>query len=209
MLQYRNAIHPTTKETPAQLFLGRRLTTKLDRSKPNVQDSVEQTRAKMVRNTRDRNFEVGQTVSVRDYRERNKEKWIVGTIAEKTGPVSFLVEISPGNYWRRHSDQIRDSEVEYKPMYNQIFSDELSSDKIPENDKVSSLMKGVSQSIEIPSVSSNTEMTSPRSEPVINKEKRLKSTPIQEKQSTPSSRPKRNIKPTKRLITEMSCVLIV
>lgn len=64
--------------------------------------------SKMVRSTRDREFKLGQSVSVRDYRN-NDTKWIPGVINEKTGPVSYRVEIAPDVNWKRHADQIHDS----------------------------------------------------------------------------------------------------
>ncbi len=41
LLQYRNTPHSTTKETPAMLFLHRRLRTRLDLLKPSVKLTVE------------------------------------------------------------------------------------------------------------------------------------------------------------------------
>lgn len=37
-------------------------------------------------------FTLGQSVIMRDYRGRN-DKWIPGTIAERTGPVSYRVQV--------------------------------------------------------------------------------------------------------------------
>ena len=41
LLQYRNAPHATTNESPAKLFLGRQLRSRLDLIKPNIRDTVE------------------------------------------------------------------------------------------------------------------------------------------------------------------------
>ena len=49
-------------------------------------------------------FENEQSVVVRDY--RGKDKWIAGTIAANTGPVSYCVQVDPTTQWRRHADQI-------------------------------------------------------------------------------------------------------
>ncbi|XP_052771110.1 uncharacterized protein K02A2.6-like [Mya arenaria] len=108
LLQYRNAEHATTKESPAKLFLGRSLVTRLDKIKPNLQKRVESEQAKMVRSVNDRQFDIGQSVAVRDYRA-GRDKWVSGKIDSKTGPVSYTVEIVPGVTWRRHADQIRAS----------------------------------------------------------------------------------------------------
>ena len=115
LLQYRNTAHSTTKECPSVLFMGRSLSTRLDRLKPKLVQTVEEQQAKMVRATRDRSFEIGQSVSIRDYRARG-EKWISGSICEKTGPVSYRVEIEPGVSWRRHTDQIQQSEANHEQV---------------------------------------------------------------------------------------------
>ena len=106
LLQYRNAEHATTKESPAKLFLRRSLSTRLDRMKPSLQDRVRREQSKMVRSVRNREFSVGESVAVRDYR-KGQDKWISGVIQQKTGPVSYSVQIEPGVHWRRHADQIR------------------------------------------------------------------------------------------------------
>ena len=41
LLQYPNAVHTTTNESPAKLLLGRQLRSHLDFIKPNTRDTVE------------------------------------------------------------------------------------------------------------------------------------------------------------------------
>ena len=41
LLAYRNAPHATTNESPAKLFLGRNLSSRLDLIKSNVKETVE------------------------------------------------------------------------------------------------------------------------------------------------------------------------
>ena len=101
LIMYRNSVHSTTGECPSTLFLGRKLTTRLDLMKPNLSGTV------------DRDYMVGQTVAVKDYRG-NDTKWIPGTISDKTGPVSYRVEVGPDVKWRRHADQIQDSHLYVK-----------------------------------------------------------------------------------------------
>ena len=55
--------------------------------------------------SKSREFEVGQSVLVRNLREG--PKWLPGTIVEKTGPVSYRVEVSD-QIWCRHADQLLD-----------------------------------------------------------------------------------------------------
>lgn len=112
LIMYRNSPHSTTGECPSSLFLGRRLATRLDLIKPSLGGTVSKSQSKMVRSTFDRNYDIGQSVSVKDYRN-NETKWIPGVIREKTGPVSYRVEVAPEVAWRRHADQIQDSNIEF------------------------------------------------------------------------------------------------
>ncbi|XP_041962465.1 uncharacterized protein K02A2.6-like [Alosa sapidissima] len=109
LLTYRNTPHATTKETPAMLFLGRRLRSRLDFLKPSVagavhrsQDAQQQRRQ---RHSRARQFDVGEPVLVRDYR-KGEEKWAQGVVIEKTGPVSYKVNVGSPGVWKRHVDQM-------------------------------------------------------------------------------------------------------
>lgn len=111
LLTYRNTLHATTNETPARLFMGRALRTKLDLLKPNMEDQVQrkQLRAMMdYHSGRFREFEEGQTVVVRDYRAGGK--WTPGTIKKRTGQLTYEVMTDNTTIpmtWRRHVDQIR------------------------------------------------------------------------------------------------------
>jgi hypothetical protein len=37
--------------------------------------------------------------------------WTSGIIKQREGPLMYKVEIEPGTIWRRHIDQLRDSEI--------------------------------------------------------------------------------------------------
>ena len=94
--------------TPAELFLNRILRRRLDLLKPNVAVYVS---GKQAHHKSDHDncrqgsvFKVGQTVMCRNYRPG--PSWIHGTIAEKTGPLSYVVKTTEGLLWRRHVDQI-------------------------------------------------------------------------------------------------------
>ncbi|XP_061878364.1 uncharacterized protein K02A2.6-like [Entelurus aequoreus] len=110
LLSYRNAPHMTTSESPAMLFLRRRLRSRLDLVKPNVSATVElaqegqRERRDLV--AKDRRFAVGEAVLVRDYR-RGEEKWMPGLVASQEGPVSYSVDVGAGALWRRHTEQMR------------------------------------------------------------------------------------------------------
>lgn len=111
LLTYRNTIHCTTNETPAKLFLGRNLRTRLDFLKPDVKNTVTHSQMKTAFSSekrREREFQIGQSVITRDY--RNKDKWIPGVIQDRTGPLMYKVDIGSTS-WRRHADQLRGSKI--------------------------------------------------------------------------------------------------
>lgn len=72
LLTYRNTPHATTKKTPAMLFLGRRLRLRLDCLKPSVAGIVhrsqEAQQLQRQQHAKERQFVVGDSVLVRDYR---------------------------------------------------------------------------------------------------------------------------------------------
>ena len=109
LLAYRNIPHTTTTETPAMLVLGRRLRSRLDFLKPNIagtvhrsQDAQQQRRHQ---HSKDRQLDVGEPVRVRDYR-KGEEKWTQGIVVEKTGPVSYRINVGVPGVWKRHVDQM-------------------------------------------------------------------------------------------------------
>ena len=111
LLTYRATPHATTGVPPAELFLKRKLRTRLDLLKPSGEDRVHQKQQEQKRNhdrhTRLREFTVGQAVLVRNLRDG--PNWLVGSVVKKCGPVNYEVEVE-GRVWKRHADQL----MEYK-----------------------------------------------------------------------------------------------
>ena len=62
--------------------------------KPDIHQKVLDKQQRQVdqRNARAREFQIGQSVSVRDYRA-TPSKWITGMIHERTGPLSYKVKV--------------------------------------------------------------------------------------------------------------------
>ncbi|XP_071941059.1 uncharacterized protein [Antedon mediterranea] len=73
-----------------------------------------------------REFQPGQSVMVRDYRNKN-QKWIPAQIQGKTGPLSYTVDTGLGTLWRRHADQLHPTMVNVTPT--EIFTQD---DHVPE-----------------------------------------------------------------------------
>ena len=111
LLAYRNVPNATTGVSPAELFLKRSLRTRLDLMRPSLRSRVEAQQALQKnqhdRHTKDRLFDVGQSVLARNLRAG--PKWIPGVMVEKTGPVSYKVQVSD-QIWRRHCDQLLDQD---------------------------------------------------------------------------------------------------
>ena len=126
LLKHRTTPHTSTKRTPAELFVGRRLRTRLDLLKPDMEDRMKQQRSP--KKSYRREIENGEPVLVKDYRDNGK--WIRGVIVNKLGPVTYQVQV--GNLlWKRHIDQIRNyhaydqqENIDNKPeQYNKTQSD--------------------------------------------------------------------------------------
>ena len=117
LLSYRSTKHATTGCSPASLFLGRELRTRLALVRPNLQDAVinKQSDQKSYYDvhTKYREFFPGDTVVVMD--PRKKETWWPGTIAERSAPKSYIIILTDGRVWKRHVDQIKRSEGRTPP----------------------------------------------------------------------------------------------
>ncbi|XP_060073916.1 uncharacterized protein K02A2.6-like [Ylistrum balloti] len=105
LLSYRTTPHTLTKVTPAELFMGRKLRTRLDIIRPNLKQSVQLRNQQHVK--KDRTMEVGDLVMVHDYRgQKRKPSWVRGLILQKLGPVTYTVQVGELQ-WKRHIDQMR------------------------------------------------------------------------------------------------------
>ena len=95
-------------------MLGRRPRSHLDLMKPNTADRVERQQAKQVQrhnaHARERNFEPGDRVYVRNY--QSGRSWLPGEVQEITGPVSVRVKLQDGRLRRCHLDQVRKRSVD-------------------------------------------------------------------------------------------------
>ena len=108
LLRQRTTPHSTTGRTPADLFMGRSLRTRLDLIHPDVRARVDQQQARNKeqydRSTVIQNLGKGSPVWVRDYRDHSR-KWQPGVVAVGAGS-SFKVQVGD-QVWRRHGEQLR------------------------------------------------------------------------------------------------------
>lgn len=107
LFNYRNCEHATTSVSPASALLGRRLRGRLDALRPDVASVVARAQERQVAAARGapRSMQPGDVVLARDYTSKGG-RWSEGRLIEKTGPVSYTVEMGDGALWRRHQDQI-------------------------------------------------------------------------------------------------------
>ena len=106
---YRSTHHSTTNTTPLELFLHRSLRTRLDLLRPDLGVAVAQKQASQKKHhdlhSHSRDFFVGERVLVRNM--RSGPRWLVGTVVERRGPLSYLVQVANGVVWKRHVDHLR------------------------------------------------------------------------------------------------------
>ena len=108
LMSYRISPHATTSTPPCELFLKRTIRTRLDLIRPdlgsNISDKQSSQKSHHDIHSRRREFFLGQRVMARNYSEG--PRWIAGTIAEKRGPLTYLVQIREDILWKRHIDQL-------------------------------------------------------------------------------------------------------
>eukprot|EP00731_Ephydatia_muelleri_P019546 Em0012g371a len=109
LLTYRSTPHATTQVAPCELFLKRTIRTRLDAIRPNYSGTVcdKQALQKELhdRHARSREFGIGQKVMAKNFLQG--PPWVAGVISECKGPLTYLVEVEPHVFWRRHVDHIK------------------------------------------------------------------------------------------------------
>ena len=117
LLRYRTTAHATTGVAPRTLMFGRDLRTRLHLLTPDLGGHVRAGQAKQKvyhdRHSCRRELRVGQSVWAKNFREGSP--WVRAVISDKTGPVSYLVKLQNGDFWRRHVDHLREGS-EQPPM---------------------------------------------------------------------------------------------
>lgn len=110
LLTYRSTPHATTNVAPCDLFLGRRIRTRLDLVKPNLERKVYERQAGQKQqhdqHARLREFTTGQSVWVRNLRPG--PSWVPGKIEQQLGPLTFAVSVADGQKWERNVDHLRE-----------------------------------------------------------------------------------------------------
>ncbi len=116
LLMYRSAKHCTTGESPAKLFLGRELRTKLDMLKPDIRlEMMSKQEKSMAFPDTSRTFQPGEDIWLRNY-DSSGYKWVPGSVTSADGARHYTVQAGEKIH-RRHIDQLREgsqhSELEH------------------------------------------------------------------------------------------------
>ena len=82
LFNYRITPQTTTGLLPAELLMGRRLSSRLYLMIPRGYNGA------------------------RNFAPRAKANWLPGEVVQKTGPLSCQVQLQDGTVWRRHQDHI-------------------------------------------------------------------------------------------------------
>ena len=114
LFNYLTTPHTTTGLTPGELMFGRCLSTRFDRIFPSDRDRVEESQERQKysfdKHTRDRIFNLGDLVYVKNFHEG--EKWLAGKMTRLIGNVMFEVFIEQlQKKVRRHRNQIKNRTV--------------------------------------------------------------------------------------------------
>ncbi|XP_029156135.1 uncharacterized protein K02A2.6-like [Nylanderia fulva] len=119
LLQYRAAPHTSTKMSPAELFLGRKVRTKLDLIFPRKEED----RDRINQEIKARELALNKRVACRNYIGR--ELWKFGRIIEKLGKLHYKIKLDDDRIWKRHINQLRpigdrslksDEDTDYGPI---------------------------------------------------------------------------------------------
>ena len=96
LLTYRSTPHSTTNQAPCELFLGRKVRTRLDLLRRDVEDHVFHRQAQQKdqhdMHARPREFQLGSKVMVKG-RRPGSVSWIPGKITQKSGPLTYVVDV--------------------------------------------------------------------------------------------------------------------
>ena len=109
LLRYRITPHATTGVSPCALMFGRDLRTRLHQLTPDIGAHVREQQVRQKdqhdRHSHRREFCIGQAVWSRNFRAG--PSWVKAVISDLLGPVTYLVRLENGDYWRRHIDHLR------------------------------------------------------------------------------------------------------
>ena len=134
LFAFRHTPSTATGLSPAEMLFLHKPQVRLSRMKPDLTAQWKKNANKMInsRTTRVREFQKGDPVMVRSYRQG--EKWMTGTVVERPGPLSYKVKVD-GGIARRHIDQVRGDQRtrETESIVENEFEPDTMEDKVEED----------------------------------------------------------------------------
>ncbi|XP_060108066.1 LOW QUALITY PROTEIN: uncharacterized protein K02A2.6-like, partial [Heteronotia binoei] len=106
--------NPVTGVSPAELLMGRKLTTRLDRLNP---DRAPDVRGSPEVRDAARGFFAGDPVFARNY--ASGPEWVAGRVLRVVGSRHYEVSTEGGQILHRHIDQLRSSQVAHQFVFHQ------------------------------------------------------------------------------------------
>ncbi len=107
---------------------------------------------------------MGQRVLVRNMREG--PRWVLGTVVERKGPLSYLVEVASGAVWKRHVDHLLESVDSPREELLIPGLDELPQSSLPTALEDPRSLKGASLEESTPSTTESRDSVSTDLQPV-------------------------------------------
>ena len=109
LLMYRSTIHSTTGVIPSSLFLKRELRTRFDLIRPDREVQVARKQSQQKddhdRHSSARQYDVGDLVMTKNFRAG--PAWVPASVVARLGPLSYLLETTDKQLWRRHLDHVK------------------------------------------------------------------------------------------------------
>ena len=110
LLDYRSTPQTTTGDSPLMLMLNRQIRTRVDIMLPHKHNNVLVKQQNMItggKRSVSRSLYMGDNVMIINFSRHAKDKWLVGVVTDKHGPLTYLITLDDGHMIRRHLDHIR------------------------------------------------------------------------------------------------------
>lgn len=111
LLKQHTTPHSVSGKTPAELMMGRKLRTALDKLHPDRQPATSSSVVK--------GFAVGDSVDTRSFVAG--PRWKLAEVIKVKGPVSYLVRMATGDVHHRHRNQLRRAWLTAEPLPDYHF----------------------------------------------------------------------------------------
>ncbi|XP_014678152.1 PREDICTED: uncharacterized protein K02A2.6-like [Priapulus caudatus] len=201
LIRYRNTPHSVTKQTPAELFLKRKMRTKFTNLIPSLEDHMSKQQQKQIEfhdRSRVELREFGPTEIVSVSVKGDPRKRVLGTVVKAMGPRSYLIRI--GRQLRHvHVDHLartrcKEADLpEEEPFEFEPFGDQESMPKANRSVETSTASRGQAESV-APEIGA-----SPQSQPTRTPERNSGAEIPSSPRATPVRRSRRVTKPPNRL----------